>query len=142
MSSGKFAGQFLGFAGVGAIATLLQYGILVLTVELFGVPAVVGSCLGFVVSAILNYLLNYHFTFRSGNSHAVAASRFAVVASGGLAINASVMGLLMHFTRLPYVVSQVITTLVVLIWNFAGNALWSFAAPRGNAATGAAQGRK
>jgi len=130
MKRGGLAGQFIRFACVGAVATMLQYGILWVGVERFAVSAVQGSCVGFVVGAMVNYLLNYHFTFQSGTPHAVAASRFAVVAGGGFLINAVLMSLLGHFTHLPYLVSQVITTLVVLMWTFMGNALWSFAEAR------------
>ncbi len=122
----RWSAKALSFAGVGAVSTLLQYLILVLCVERFGISAVAGSSIGFVCSAIFNYLLNYHFTFRSDNPHLVAASRFALVASVGLAINTGLMALFVHYSALPYVVSQVITTAVVLVWNFLGNALWSF----------------
>ena len=125
--------QALSFLGVGAVSTLLQYLLLVVCVEWFGLNAALGSCIGFVVSACLNYGLNYHFTFRSDNPHRVAVSRFAAVATMGLAINGGLMALLAHYTRLPYIVCQVFTTLIVLVWNFLCNALWSFAPATGSA---------
>ncbi len=130
------------FLGVGALSTLLQYFILVICVEFVGLSAVAGSAIGFAISAVFNYLLNYHFTFRSDNAHAVAASRFALVASVGLAINTGLMALLVHYTRLPYIVSQVFSTAIVLVWNFFGNALWSFASAREHAAEVLSKGHK
>ena len=73
--------RFLKFAGVGAIATAIQYGVLVASVELLGIGPVSGSCAGFLVGAVFNYWANYHFTFGSDNPHWVAASRFAVTAT-------------------------------------------------------------
>lgn len=119
--------RFLKFAGVGAIATAIQYGVLVASVELLGVGPVSGSCAGFLVGAVFNYWANYHFTFGSDNPHWVAASRFAVTAGIGLALNFVMMALLVHHTPLPYILSQVITTLLVLAWNFTVNSRWSFA---------------
>jgi putative flippase GtrA len=118
------------FAGVGVVATALQYGVLVMAVEWLDMNAVVGSSLGFSLSAVINYLLNYHFTFRSKNAHAVAASRFALIAAAGLALNAAVMALVIRSMHLPYIIAQLAATVVVLIWNFFGNALWSFAAQK------------
>lgn len=118
----------LKFAGVGAIATAVQYALLVLGVEVIGVSAVLGSSAGFVIGAVLNYWLNYHFTFRSDRPHWAAAGRFAVTAAVGLGLNALLMALLVHRTAIPYVPCQVITTAVVLGWNFVVNSLWSFAA--------------
>jgi putative flippase GtrA len=120
--------QFISFAGVGVVATGLQYGVLIVAVEWLHMNAVLGSCSGFVVSAALNYWLNYHFTFRSQKSHAVAGSRFSIVAAVGLALNAGAMAALVELFKWPYVLAQLVTTALVLLWTFLGNRVWSFAA--------------
>jgi putative flippase GtrA len=119
--------RLVSFIGVGAIATLVQYCILVFSVEVLGLRPFLGSSVGFAISAILNYWLNYHFTFRSQNSHVGAASRFALVALAGLLLNALAMVLLGRVPGLPYIAAQIIATVVVLAWNFLGNSLWTFA---------------
>ncbi|MBS0612566.1 MAG: GtrA family protein [Proteobacteria bacterium] len=119
--------RFVKFAGVGAVATAVQYAVLILCVEVLGIGAVSGSCLGFVLGAVVNYWLNYHFTFRSDNPHHVAATRFAITAAVGLALNSLLMSVLVHRLALPYLLSQVITTALVLAWTFTVNSLWSFA---------------
>jgi putative flippase GtrA len=120
--------QFISFAGVGVVATGLQYGVLIVAVEWFHMNAVLGSCSGFVISAALNYWLNYHFTFGSQKPHAVAGSRFFIVAAVGLALNAGVMAALVGLFKWPYVLAQLITTALVVLWTFCGNRAWSFAA--------------
>jgi len=122
--------QFVVFVAVGATATALQYGILFIGVEWFGLNAVVASCLGFVLSAVVNYWLNYHLTFSSANTHAVAASRFVLVAVAGLAINAGLMALFVTRLRMAYALGQLLTTAIVLMWNFIGSARWTFASSR------------
>ncbi len=121
------AHRLVSFIGVGAVATLVQYGILVLSVEILGLKPSLGSSIGFAISAVLNYWLNYHFTFRSQNSHAGAAARFALVALAGLVLNALAMVLLGRVPGLPYMAAQIIATVAVLAWNFLGNSLWTFA---------------
>ena len=119
--------RFIGFIAIGGVATVLQYVVLVAAVEKLGTSPVTGSSVGYVLSAVVNYLLNYHFNFRSRSPHMIAASRFAVVSVCGLLLNGAVMALLGHVPGMPYLLAQVAATAVVLGWNFLGNALWSFA---------------
>ncbi len=113
------------FALVGAVATGIQYAILVVLVRGAVTGPTVASCIGFVVSAGANYSLNYRFTFRSRNRHAGAIVKFLLLAGAGLALNAGLMRLL---TALGwnYILAQLCATGVVLLWNFFGNSLWTF----------------
>ena len=121
---------FLRFVVVGVIATSVHYLVLIAAVERAGWSAVWGSGLGFGTGAVVNYLLNRRFTFRSEVPHVTAVSRFVVVMGGALALNQLLMHVLTQVAGLPYLLAQVLTTGVTLFWNFAGNALWSFAHPR------------
>jgi len=120
--------QFLRFLFVGVIATVIHYSVLITGVELVGMDPVPASGLGFALSAGVNYVLNRRITFRSNAAHGRAMLRFAVVILAGLAWNVLLMHLLTDRMGYPYLLAQVFTTGVVLIWNFCGNALWSFAA--------------
>lgn len=122
-----WARRLAGFLGVGVLATALQYLILLLGVEVFGTGPVLASSVGFAVSAVANYLLNYRYTFRSDRRHSSAAVRFAAVAAAGLALNALLMEALTARLGVPYIAAQVLTTGAVLAWNFVAHALWSFA---------------
>jgi putative flippase GtrA len=88
----------------------------------------VASSVGFASSAVLNYWLNYRYTFASSASHLIAGSRFVAISTFGLVLNAVLMWLLVEQAQWPYLVAQVIATVCVLIWNFCGNAFWSFTA--------------
>lgn len=117
------------FALVGGVATAIQYAILIVLVREAGAWPTTASGIGFVVSAIGNYLLNYYFTFRSRRSHGAALAKFLLLAAGGLAINSLLMQWLVAAAGLNYLVAQVCATGVVFLWNFAGNSLWTFGAP-------------
>ena len=71
------AGALLRFLLVGGTATAMQYAVLVALVRWAGVGPTLASCIGFVLSAVLNYALNRRFTFRSQARHAQALPRFA-----------------------------------------------------------------
>jgi putative flippase GtrA len=120
--------QFVTFAGVGGIATAVQYVILFVAVRGLHWEAVTASCAGFAISAVLNYILNYRFTFRSTNAHSKTAMRFAVVTTAGLVLNGAIMFLLVHMVGIVYFVAQLLATAVVMVSNFLCSALWTFAA--------------
>lgn len=122
----QLAIQFSSFAGVGAIATLLQYFILVILVSVFYFDAVLSSAIGFTISAFLNYYLNYKFTFKSNQQHRVALVRFFIVASLGLLINTLVMKFLLSYIHLPYLVSQIGATGMVMLSNFILLKKWAY----------------
>ena len=110
---------------VGGIATAIQYAILILLVRGLGMAPTPASSIGFVLSAVVNYLLNYRFTFQSRRPHAPAAAKFALLAGAGLLINAAIMHLMVA-AGVHYLLAQVCATAVVLFWNFIGNTLWTF----------------
>jgi putative flippase GtrA len=120
-------GRLVRFGLVGGVATGIQYVILVVLVQAAGMWSPAASAIGFVISACGNYLLNYHFTFRSREDHRPAVAKFMVLAGVGLAIN---YGLMQWLTGMGwnYMVAQVCATLVVFLWNFTGNSLWTFRA--------------
>lgn len=121
---GHFA-RFVKFAAVGGIATAIQYAVLILLVRACGMAPTPASSSGFVLSAGVNYVLNYRFTFQSDRPHGPAAAKFAALAVTGLLINAAIMRL-MTGTGVHYLIAQVCATAVVLFWNFIGNSLWTF----------------
>ena len=117
--------RLIRFGLVGALATAIQYLVLVVLVRWAGAWAPAASAVGFVLSSGVNYLLNYHFTFRSQQQHGPTATRFLVLAVTGLGINWALMQVLVA-AGWHYLVAQVCVTAVVFLWNFVGNSLWTF----------------
>ena len=117
------------FVAAGAVCTLLQYLVLVLSVELAGADALPASGAGYLASAVLNYVLNRRYTFGGGAEHRTALMRFCVVVASGLALNLAGMRLLHGHLRWHYLYAQMLVTLLVLLWNFAWHRNWTFAAP-------------
>ncbi|HJS92547.1 MAG TPA: GtrA family protein [Steroidobacteraceae bacterium] len=122
-------GRFVRFVLVGGVATAVQYALLVLLVRAFGMAPTPASSLGFLASAVVNYLLNYRFTFESDRPHAAAAAKFAALAAAGLLVNAAIMHVLIE-AAVPYLVAQLCASAVVLFFNFIGNSVWTFGVPK------------
>ncbi len=118
--------QFLRFAAVGASGTAVQYFVLWTGVEFAAASAVTASAIGYVLGSVVNYLLNYFFTFKSAKSHVEAATKYYVVLGLGWCINTGLMALFVNHLVWNYWVAQILTTGIGLVWNFAGSRLWAF----------------
>ena len=118
--------QFLRFTGVGFVSAIGHYGLLITLVQGPGVEPVRASAAGALLGAWINYTLNYRYTFRSNESHRKSAIRFAIVASVGLLLNVVFMWLGVAVMHAHYLLSQVITTALVVLWSFTANRFWTF----------------
>jgi putative flippase GtrA len=116
--------KFMAFTLVGAIGTLVHYSILYALVEGLRFNPVWASGWGALAGLVINYVLNYSLTFKSQQSHVQTLPKFALIALLGLGLNLALMALLTP--HLYYLYAQVVTTGVVLIWNFFANSLWTF----------------
>lgn len=118
--------QFIAFTIVGSVATAVQYLILVLLVELVNFQPVLASSIGFIFGGIVSYCLNRKITFQSNKKHRIAMLQYFCVAGVAFWLNGLFMAIGIHQLQLNYVVTQVITTSLVLFWNFFANRFWTF----------------
>ncbi len=122
--------QLSSFVGVGVVASLVHYALLVTLVEVGGLQPVPSALCGFTAGGIVSYSLNRRHTFVSERPHQQAVWRFALVASVAFVLTYLAMRFLNETGHIPYLPAQVVTTLVVMIWTFGANRLWTFAAPK------------
>ncbi|MCP5382054.1 MAG: GtrA family protein [Kordiimonadaceae bacterium] len=115
--------EFIKFTAVGLLSTALHYTVLVIMVELISLSPVMGTMIGYICGAILNYLLNLRYTFRSDAQHKKALPKFILMVATGFIINTTIMYL---FGFIPYLLRQIIATAVVFIWNFIVGKFWIF----------------
>lgn len=120
------AAQFLKFAASGAVGTIVQYVMLVVLSERFGIDSVTASAMGFACGAVVNYVLAHRIVFRSSALHRKALPTFMLVAGFGLGLNTAIMYALIEYAGVHYFVAQLAATGIVLCWNFMVNRLWTF----------------
>ncbi len=112
--------QFMKFGIVGVIAFVIDYGLMVLLTELFGVNYLVSATISFTVSVIFNYLASMRYVFR----HKENMSRrrefviFVVLSVIGLGINNGLMWLGTGLLGISYLITKLVATAVVMLWNF------------------------
>ena len=124
----RCAASFPLFSWSALIATALQYAVLVGLKELAHAPVIPASLTGYLAGGLLNYILNRRHTFDSDRSHAEAGWRFAAVMCVGFFLTWGFMRLFVNMLEAPYIPAQVVTSGLVLIWNFGAHRLWTFRA--------------
>src|SRR3712207_2687497 len=118
--------QLSSFAGVGVIAAVAHYGVLIGLVEAGGFDPVPATLLGYVAGGVVSYALNRRLTYASERPHAEAGWRFALVAAVGFVLTGGIMQVLTAWLGAPYLPAQVVTTGIVLVWSFLAHKLWTF----------------
>lgn len=139
--------KFFRFAIVGAIGSVIDFGIFNLLATLAGIPAVVASIVSFSLAVINNFVWNRLWTYPETRHVPVAKqlSQFAIVSVAGLAIRTplfavteklfiSLAGKYIPNVLTPTIVGHNIALafviLVVLMWNFFINRKWTFRTSR------------
>jgi putative flippase GtrA len=118
--------QFSMFVVVGVAAAVVHYGVLIALVEMWRIRPVPATLAGYVAGGVVSYALNRRHTYQSDRPHDEAGWRFAVVAGVGFLLTSAFMYLLHDLAGLHYLLAQVVTTGVVLVWSFVAHRLWTF----------------
>ncbi len=129
--------KFVKFGIVGATGIVLDFGITYLLRDVAGTPELLANAVGFTLAATSNYFLNRLWTWRSTNKNVAGEyARFFAVALVGLGINTLIVWSLtalmadtVTWTGFPmhsFWIAKAVATLVVTLWNFTANHLYTF----------------
>lgn len=107
----KLIGQIWRFGIVGVICFGIDYGLLVLLTEAFGVNYLISNLIGFSVSVIVNYYLSVRYVFKSGQRRIFG---FIALSVAGMGLNE----LIMYASPLNYMITKIFATAIVMVFNF------------------------
>lgn len=144
--SSFFTKVFLQYAFVGVLGTAIDVGILALLVSITGIDPKTDHIfylyvsISFTLAVINNFVLNQWWTFKSSTKGQKRRFvKFLLVALGGLFLSNILMFVLIRLfdivldtagimisTVLLVVIAKVVTSGIVLIWNFLLNKYWTF----------------
>ncbi|MFT3775014.1 MAG: GtrA family protein [Minicystis sp.] len=102
------------------IATAVDFGVMVLAVELIGLSPVVGTMLGATSGAVTNFQLGRHWIFEARHANVAGqAARYAIVSGASAGLNALGEYLVHVVLGVGYLPARAIVAVIVsLCWNF------------------------
>lgn len=112
--------QLFRYGFVGGAAFLVDYGVLVLLTEVFGMHYLLSATISFILGLVTNYLLSVVWVFNNrtlGNRWA-EFTVFAIIGVIGLGLNALIMYVCTDKMGIHYMISKIISTVIVFFWNF------------------------
>lgn len=115
----KLITQLIKFGIVGAIATLIDLGVLMFLKEFLYIDVLVASAAAFSVSVIANYMLSMLFVFKGNENGKVKEFIvFVVLSIGGLLLNQFIMWIGTEIMTAYYLWVKVFALVFVPIYNF------------------------
>jgi len=120
--------QLFRYCFVGGFAFLVDYGLLYALTEFCGCHYIVSATISFIAGLIVNYLLSTWWIFRKSKLKNKAAefTIFALIGVVGLILNNVLLYVFTDLLGIYYMISKLITTALVMIWNFAGRKIILF----------------
>lgn len=120
--------KFLKFGIVGFSGLIVDFGLTWISKEKLGIQKYISNAIGFSFAATSNYYLNRTWTFNSVNPEiALEYSQFFFVSLIGLVINTLILWLIVTRLKFNFYLSKVFAIIVVMLWNFFANLLFTFA---------------
>ena len=116
--------QAIAYASAGGIGTTVHYAALAVLLNGAAIDLIAASTIGAILGGLVNYWLAHRKVFDSRVPHHLALPRFAVVATGGIAINAAVLSVCA--TVFGAIGAQFLASSAVLASGFLFNRMWSF----------------
>ena len=125
--------RFLKFCVVGTIGAVVDFGLLNLGIQVFGLAKWLANTFSFSTAVVSNFIWNRLWTYPESQDHPIGPQlgQFFLVNVGGYLINQAIFLSLDRYVFAAwgtwgYNLSKVIATAVVLFWNFGINRIWTY----------------
>ena len=112
--------QLFRYGFVGGIAFLVDFVFLYCLTEFVGLPYLVSAAISFILGLVTNYLLSTVWVFnqRVVKNRSKEFIVFSVIGIIGLGFNELIMWFGSSVLPLYYLLSKIISTVIVFFWNF------------------------
>lgn len=112
--------QFFRYFFVGAIAAIVNIGMLYVFTDLFHIYYLVSNVLSFLLGLLVNYFLSKKFVFQETTTISKTKEFiiYAMIGVLGLSIDTLLIKILTANLKIYYMISKIISTMIVFIWNF------------------------
>ena len=118
--------QFLNFALVGGISTLIDFIVLYALHEMLGINYLVGTAIAFIVATVFNYWASMRYIFKSKyqeDQRGKEFSIFLILSIIGLILTQVLMVLFVESFGMEVMISKLFVTAFVMVFNFVSRKL-------------------
>ncbi len=112
--------QLFRYGFVGGVAFVVDYGSLYVLTEFLSVPYLWSAAIAFILGLVTNYLLSISWVFKKNATMQRWQEFlfFAIIGVIGLGFNELIMYVGTDILHLHYMLSKLISTVIVFFWNF------------------------
>jgi putative flippase GtrA len=112
--------QLFRYTLVGGFAFLIDFGVLFALTEYLNLHYLVSAAIAFIAGLSVNYYLSTKWVFarRAFGNRIVEFTLFAFIGIIGLGLNELFMWIFTDILLIFYLVSKIITTIIIYLWNF------------------------
>jgi len=136
--------RFLRFMMVGAVGTIIDFGVSNLLIHVFGFSLVLAGSISFICAVFSNFTLNRYWTYPDSRTKAIhhQLAQFTLVSVIGLGIRVVTLAILepivygfVQTTSIPFDLSAKVVAdnltlalaiAIVTLWNFFANRYWTY----------------
>jgi len=119
--------RILWFAGIGAIASLIDISFLYGFCEWFGIWYLSAAVLSYCCGTLVSYCLNKYLTFHNRDrNYARQFTTFAVISISCLMVNIGIIWLLVTMFSWNYLMAKILATCCAVFWNYYGQSRITF----------------
>ena len=114
--------QFFRYGFVGGIATIADWGTLYALTDWVNIHYLISGVAAFIIGLGVNFLLSKKFVFSGEKNQHSPSTEFVVygiIGVIGLLLTMGIMMLLTEKLLWHYMLSKIISTVLVFVWNFA-----------------------
>lgn len=120
--------QFFRYVFVGGFSFFVDYGLLFFLTEFFHLHYIVSATISFIAGLIVNYLLSTKWIFRKSklSNTTLEFIIYGIIGVIGLILNNILLYVFTDLLSIHYMISKLITAIIVMGWNFFGRRIILF----------------
>lgn len=120
--------QLFRYIFVGGFSFIVDYSLLYFLTEYCHLHYLLSATISFIAGLVTNYILSTHWIFRHSKLHNkwIEFIIFSIIGVVGLIFNNLLLYAFTDCMHLHYMLSKLITAVIVMFWNFIGRKLILF----------------
>jgi putative flippase GtrA len=113
--------QLFRYLFVGGFSFIVDYGLLYFLTEYLHLYYLLSATISFIAGLITNYLISTSWIFTKSKlkNRTAEFAIYGIIGVVGLFFNNIILYFLTDYIHIHYMISKLITTAIVLVWNFA-----------------------